>query len=217
MPLNPNAPRAPTVACALGVVALATPGAAAAHFLLMEPAASLKQDQRGDPQKLGPCGGTTANPGVTSKAVTEVRGGDKLHLKVQETIFHPGHYRVALAVNGEAELPADPETVTRETPRGPWSVSAKIEQNPRPPVLADGLFRHTFRLAPGLFWETDVTVPNINCDACTLQVIQWMAEHGYNADGGHSYHHCATVKITANPARPIDRRWPRQTAPLTSR
>lgn len=28
-----------------------------------------------------------------SKAV----GGQKLHIKVQETVYHPGHYRVALA------------------------------------------------------------------------------------------------------------------------
>ena len=45
-------------------------------------------------------------------------GGSKLHLKVQETIYHPGHYRVALAVNSRNELPADPMTVERMTERG---------------------------------------------------------------------------------------------------
>jgi hypothetical protein len=35
------------------------------------------------------------------------------------------------------------ETTTRESPRGPWSVSAKIDPNPKPPLLTDGLFVHT--------------------------------------------------------------------------
>jgi hypothetical protein len=196
---------------ATGALMLA-PAAASAHFFLVEPANQLVQRPNGDPQKLGPCGGTSADPGTPSNAVTEVRGGDKLHLKIQETVFHPGHYRVALAVNSTAELPADPETATRETPRGPYSVSAKIDAKPRAPVLADGLFNHTYRLAPGLFFESDVRIPNINCSNCTLQIIQWMAEHGYNRDGGYSYHHCATLKITANPRLPLDRGWPRQTA-----
>ena len=27
-------------------------------------------------------------------------------------------------------------------------------------------------------WETDVTLPNISCKRCTLQVVQFMAAHG---------------------------------------
>jgi hypothetical protein len=34
-----------------------------------------------------------------------------------------------------------------------------------------------------------------------------MAEHGYNKDGGYIYHHCAVLRITADPAKPIDTRW----------
>ena len=32
-----------------------------------------------------------------------------LHVKVQETVYHPGHYRIALAVNSPTELPVDPK------------------------------------------------------------------------------------------------------------
>lgn len=196
---------------ALGsVIAIATPAAALAHFILLEPASWLVANRLGDSQKLGPCGGTSADPGTPTGVVGQARGGDMLKVRVQETIFHPGHYRVALAVKSRDELPADPETVTRDTPRGPWSVSAKIDPNPAPPVLADGLFVHTEKPAAGQIFEADVKLPNINCEKCTVQVIQWMAEHGYNKDGGYTYHHCADVKITANPALPIDRRWPGQ-------
>jgi hypothetical protein len=51
-------------------------------------------------------------------------------------------------------------------------------------------------------------VPNINCPRCVLQVIQFMAEHARNQDGDYSYHHCAIVTITADPAKPLDNRWP---------
>ena len=194
----------------LGAVAVLAPAAAMAHFYLHEPAQWIAQNPLGDPQKAGPCGGQGANAGTPTGAITAVRGGDTIHLKIQETVFHPGHYRVALSVKSRAELPADPETVTRDSERGPWSVSAKINPKPKPPVLADGLFVHTTAPAKGSFHEADIKLPNINCDKCTLQVIQWMAEHGRNADGDYSYHHCADVKITANPKLKIDKRWPGQ-------
>src|SRR5262249_12422845 len=148
------------------------------------------QDQRGDPQKLGPCGGTTANPGQASKAVTTLTGGAKLHIKIQETVYHPGHYRVALAGETLEGRPAAPQTLTKGRARGPPAVSASFKDSRRP-VLVDGLFLHSVRPAAGAsqFWETDVRIPNIDCAACTLQVVQWMAEHGYNTDGGYTYHH----------------------------
>lgn len=179
---------------------------ASAHFIMEAPAASLVQNAIGDPQKLGPCGGTSQDPGTATGAVTRLTGGSTLHLKLREAVFHPGHYRVALA-RTEAQLPADPETVTRDGPRGPISVSAQIAMNPAPPVLADGLFQHTTPPAPGSFWETDLRVPNVDCEGCRLQVIQWMGEHGYNPDGGYSYHHCATVSITRNPDLATDDEW----------
>jgi hypothetical protein len=186
--------------------------AADAHFVLMEPSASLMQNNLGDPQKVAPCGGqsadpvrgTAANPGVPSNAVTKLTGGSQFHLKIQETVFHPGHYRVALARTASA-LPVDPVVTTRDTERGPRSVSAVIQNPPAAPVLVDGLFAHTEK-ATGL-WEADIAIPNITCADCVLQVIQFMAEHGKNLDGDYSYHHCAVVQITADPSKPMDSRW----------
>lgn len=178
---------------------------ASAHFVMESPAASLEQNAIGDPQKLGPCGGTLQDAGTPTGAVTELTGGGTLHLKLREAIYHPGHYRVALARTA-AQLPEDPETVTREGPRGPLSVSATIAEVV-PPLLADGLFQHTERPAPDTFWEADLTVPNVDCKGCMVQVIQWMAEHPGVAEGGYSYHHCATVNITRNPDLETDGAW----------
>ena len=96
----------------LGLCLAAIPAAVSAHFKLVEPASWIVEDERGDPQKAGPCGGTNTNYGTPSYAVTKVTGGQKLHIKVLETIYHPGHYRIALAVNSPLELPVDPETAT---------------------------------------------------------------------------------------------------------
>jgi hypothetical protein len=194
-----------------GVAALVigtAPVVAADHFRLLEPASRLVENKLGDPQKLGPCGGTSANPGEPTGIVNQAVGGSKLHIKVQETIYHPGFYRVALAVKSLDELPPDPVAVVKETAKGPWSISGAIQSNPQMPVLADGLFLHHAR--PVDPYDTDVQLPNINCEKCTLQIVQFMEDHGYNKDGGYTYHHCADIKITADPAKPIDKAWPGQ-------
>jgi hypothetical protein len=198
--------------CALAVaVVLST--AAHAHFVLISPAASLVQNRLGDPQKIAPCGGvsanpgrgTPANPGVPSGAVTNVKGGTMLPLLVQETIFHPGHYRVALA-RTMAQLPKDPVVTTADSGRGMRSQTAEIQNPAMPPVLLDGIFAHTER--PAQNFEAEIPIPNITCQNCVLQVIEFMADHpGIAVDGGHSYHHCAILNITADPQKPIDKRW----------
>jgi len=188
---------------------LAVPMVGSAHFKLLEPASWLVEDNRGDPQKSGPCGGSNTDWGKPSYAVTKVTGGSSLHIKVQETIFHPGFYRVALAVNSPTELPPDPNAEVRQGDRGPISISGAVQNPAQIPVLADGLFVHKERptgtMAP---WETDVKLPNISCRTCTLQVVQFMEEHGFNNPGGYTYHHCAMLQITPDNSKPIDAGWP---------
>ena len=180
----------------------------AAHFKLVEPVSWLAESDRGDPQKAGPCGGSNTDWGKPTYAVTQAIGGSKLHIKVVETIYHPGHYRVALAVNSPTELPVDPKATTEQTERGPRSVSAEIMNPVQMPVLADGLFPHQAKVDAPL--ETDVPLPNINCRRCTLQVIQFMEQHGANNPGNYTYHHCAIVQITADAKKPIDAAWPKE-------
>jgi hypothetical protein len=192
----------------VAIVAAAAAPIARAHFRLIAPAGWIVEDMRGDPQKIAPCGGIAGNPGTPTNAITRIRGGQKLHISIEETIFHPGHYRIALARSRDL-LPPDPEPVVQETPRGMRSSGAFIAKNPLPPLLADGLWAHTERPAAGttLKWETDIDIPNITCEKCTLQIIQFMAEHPGVREGGFSYHHCADLQITADPAQKIDPRF----------
>jgi hypothetical protein len=192
------------VAFALALIPVATQ----AHFKLLAPTSWLIENDLGDPQKAAPCGGTNADFGKPTYAVTQATGGSALHIRVQETIYHPGHYRVALAVNSPTELPADPKATTMDSDRGPRSVSGEIMSPVQPPVLADGLFVHQAKSdAP---FETDVTLPNISCRRCTLQVIQFMEQHAVNNPGMFTYHHCATLQITADPKKPIDAAWAKE-------
>src|ERR1700733_7469411 len=180
-----------------------------AHFRLLAPASWIEENQLVDPQKAAPCGGTNADYGKPTYAVTDVKGGTAVHVKVQETVYHPGHYRIALAVNSPTELPIDPKATTMTDDKGKvMSVSAEVMNPVAPPVLVDGLWPHDDHMLRTL--DTDVTVPNINCRSCTLQVIQFMEQHPVNNPGQFTYHHCAVLHITADPAKAIDAAWPKE-------
>src|SRR5213592_4207357 len=103
---------------------------ASAHFKLLEPASWLIENDRGDPQKAGPCGGSNVDWGKPSNIVGKAVGGQKLHVKIQETIYHPGFYRIALALNSRNDLPIDPEAQTKPSEKGPVSVSATVAPSP---------------------------------------------------------------------------------------
>lgn len=180
-------PRVITFA-ALAAAALAA-GPARAHFILQSPKAMTEQNQLGDPQKAPPCGDN--GNAVPTGEVTAFKGGDTVTITIDETIFHPGHYRVAIAVNDPSELPEPPPVTPADTACG----SAPIDDAPSFPVLADGVLVHTDPFGgPQSF---DVTLPaDLDCDHCTLQVIQFMSNHGLNNPGGCYYHHCATISVT---------------------
>jgi len=170
------------------VAAFLVPAATQAHFILQSPPAAHEQDNYGDPQKAPPCG--DAGNAVATGEVTAYQAGDKLTITIDETIFHPGHYRIALAVNDISELPEVPPVTPNNTPCG----TAPIQNPPVFPVLADGVFEHTEPFAQPQ--SIDITVPDgVNCDNCTLQVIQFMSNHGLNDPGGCYYHHCANLAI----------------------
>lgn len=195
------------VGIALGLTLV--PVTADAHFRLLAPASWIEENQLGDPQKAAPCGGTNTDYGKPTWAVTDVTGGSLLHVKLQETVYHPGHYRIALAVNSPTELPVDPVAQTMTDDKGRvMSVSAPVMDPVAPPVLADGLFSHDDHVMHT--FETDVRIPNINCKHCTLQVMQFMEQHPVNNPGGFSYHHCAVLHVTADPKKPLDAGWAKE-------
>ena len=185
-----KSPRRSVVLCVLvlGASTWGLLGTAHAHFNLIAPppADSATDGGKGAP----PCG-----PTMPSNVVTKVQGGHPLAISITEYVFHPGYYRFALSINARSELPADPAVMVKNG----QSVSATIESPAVFPVLADGMFQHTTSMP--MFTGT-IPLPNITCAKCTLQVIEFMAEHGLNVGGGYFYHHCADLQITADPSLP---------------
>lgn len=167
-------------------------GVSQAHFVLNDPPAATEQNDLGNPQKAPPCGDDGS--ATATNIVTAYQAGSTITVTIDETVYHPGHYRIALAVDDISELPDPPPVTPGDTPCG----SAPIDPNPAFPVLADGVFEHS-----AMFGESqsiDITLPDdITCTNCTLQIIQFMSNHGLNNPGGCYYHHCATISIDDEP------------------
>ncbi|MET0793767.1 MAG: SCE4755 family polysaccharide monooxygenase-like protein [Polyangiaceae bacterium] len=186
---------------AVGVVFLVLPATAQAHFNLLAPPSSNTGNATEGGKGAPPCGPDSA----ASSSPTAVQGGQTLTLKINETVFHPGFYRVALALKSRADLPADPvvlgANMTVLPITGPGNSVSADSSATAFPVLANNLFASHTATGPQ---QADIKIPNINCDKCTLQVIEFMAQHGPNPGGGYFYHHCADLKITADPNQPLD-------------
>ena len=175
---------------AAGAVILA-PARAEGHFVLQAPASWAEQDGNGNPQKTAPCG--QADPQITAvptNAITSFRPGQTITVTIDETTFHPGHYRLLLSTTGPAGLPADPVATEPGT-----CVGLDIQDPPVFPVIADGMLPHTDPfVGPQSF---QVTLPSdVTCTNCTLQVLEFMqADTGGN--GNCYYHHCANITIAS--------------------
>lgn len=185
----------------VGVIgALAVPVVAQAHIHLTQPL-SRTDNTLGDPQKTRGCG----DPGVTRIAtrVTTYKSGQTITVKWAETIAHPGWYRISFQPNGETfRIPPasngnagdgtasnyPTEDLTGMTdPGGTGSL-----------ILKDRI--------PTATLQYDVTLPNIACTNCTLQVIMVMTNNKpYDADAvgdataGDIYYQCADITLAQDP------------------
>jgi hypothetical protein len=160
------------------------PTAAIAHFVLELPASAYPQDPNGNPQFTSPCG---VDPGTApTGATTSFAPGATIDVRIDEIITHPGHYRVAIAVNDEDELPPDPVV----TPVGLDPCGSVVVMDPPVfPVLADGVLSHSSPFSgPQTF---QVTLPAVSCARCTLQVIEFQTNHSAPC----FHYHCAELRL----------------------
>jgi hypothetical protein len=177
----------------LAVVFLIAVGrGASAHFELQQPACWMSQDSFGAPEKLGPCGNEAG--GTPTNMVTAFQSGQTITVTINEVIYHPGHYRIAMSVNDRSELPAEPTVTAGATPCG----SVPVMSPPVFPVLADGVFDHSSPFSSPQ--SIQIKLPDgVTCSKCTLQVIEFMSDHGLNNPGGCFYHHCADFSLQSSP------------------
>jgi hypothetical protein len=170
----------------LGAMVFGTAAQARAHIRMTAPTA------RHDQLKLGPCGAGPDDPRGTN--VHTFRPGQALTLTWEETVDHPGHYRIAFDEDGQDDF-VDPKSFD--------------DRSGGPGVLVDGIPDR----AGGGTYSQEVTLPDVECDNCTIQVIQMMTDKPPYASGGNDlYYQCIDVVLRADapedptgaPATPSD-------------
>lgn len=153
---------------------------AQAHIAMMSPT------PRYSDLKYGPCGRGGAMDVRTNK-VTTFKPGETITVTWQETVPHPGHYRIAFDPDGQRFT--DPTSFT--------------DVAPRMYVLKDDIADKT-----GTQMYTDtVTLPNIECTNCTLQLLQVMTDKAPYGNGDDLYYQCADIVLRADrdmAAQPAD-------------
>lgn len=130
------------------VVLSLLPCAARAHFDLVYPAS------RYETLFGTPCG---ANPDTGRANVTTLSSGATITIRWTNTITHPGHFRISFDADGQDfSIPAAPDDFYTD----PNVVADDIPSNTGDP-------NRSFSL----------TLPDIECDNCTLQLLQVLTDH----------------------------------------
>lgn len=177
--------------------------------------AMYEQGQLGADTKKGVCG----NPdGVPTGAVFTYKPGETISVSLAEYIRHPGYFRIAFDAEGYDDF-VDPRWIVALDPEGraggcpiDGSDQCRIGDQAtdgdffnNETVLMDNLNPHVRETAQSSYtWE--VTLPDLECDDCVLQIIQVMEDpagtaHGvYNTttqnDQNDVYHQCIAIVLS---------------------
>lgn len=152
---------------------LATAADALAHIQITYP------PQRTSSQKTGPCGAAGSTRGDT---VTVLAPGSTITVRWDETIQHPSHYRISFDMDGDDDFvdPADYD-----------------ERYSNDAVLVDDIGDESG--GTPLPYEQTITLPDVECDNCTLQLVQVMYDKPPYGDGNDLYYQCADLVLTRDP------------------
>jgi uncharacterized protein (TIGR03382 family) len=145
---------------------------------LVEPASAHIEMEKPNPvtvdQKVGPCGD---GPHVRGDDVAVFDPGQTITVKWHETVHHPGYYRISFDDDGDDsfEDPATPgDAYTNDT------------------VLLDEIADEAGRAE----YSVEVTLPDIECENCTLQLIQLMTDKPpYQPGTNDIYYQCADLAL----------------------
>jgi hypothetical protein len=166
------------------ILTFATPGQAEAHVCMDFPISRVGPECTfRSPQKIGPCpvAGRTEHVNV-------FRPGETITVRIRETINHPSHYRIAFNPDGDEF-------------QDPLAIDDIGTHHPH--VLLDGI-----EDAPEAEQTVEITFPNIECENCTLQLIQVMYDKQANGFGGANggpddnddlYYSCADIALRGEP------------------
>ncbi|MFN8644517.1 MAG: SCE4755 family polysaccharide monooxygenase-like protein [Candidatus Binatia bacterium] len=171
-----------TVLAALTLL-LSCTSPASAHLALVHPPSRYGEDVL----KEGPCG---LRGGGRGDAATELEPGAQLRVVWNEYVDHPGHFRIAFDADGDDDF-VDPVCLSDCATRTP-----AIALYGDPSVLLDGIAD----TPDGGEGSAVVTLPDVECERCTLQVIQVMYDKPpFATPGNDIYYQCADLILRRRP------------------
>ncbi|HLV21087.1 MAG TPA: SCE4755 family polysaccharide monooxygenase-like protein, partial [Polyangiaceae bacterium] len=170
-------------ATALGLSLTFGAATSSAHLDLTAPPPRLSGTAGGFQLKSGPCG-QSAN-GRTDQ-VTVFEPGATITVEWTEYLDHPSYYRIAFDVDGDDDFPIrqNMDDVVRQG-------DDPEAENPVGGVVLAYVYEE-----PNLeTYSAQVTLPDVECETCTLQVIQFMYDKlGNNMDDEY-YFQCADIAL----------------------
>ena len=182
---------------------------ASAHISLAQGGTHLSRYGDGE-IKDGPCGRAGGARGTN---IYTYAPGETITVSVMETIPHPGYFRIAFDVDGDDDFvdpySIDPIDPLRPCPFDQFDHCGQADLFNTDAVLMDNLDPHSGGLF-GTLHTWQVTLPNVECSNCTLQVIQVMEDtvHGPYAPKGTEpevgyvediYHQCIDLVLAGAP------------------
>jgi MYXO-CTERM domain-containing protein len=185
---------------------------ASAHISLEQAGTHLSRYGDGN-LKDPPCGLAAGTRGTN---VYTYAPGQTIQIALSEYIPHPSYFRVAFDDDGDDDfvdpVSIDPIDPTRACPFNLADQCGASDYYNNATVLPgmDDLYPHLLSdTTPGKIYTFDVTLPDVECDNCTLQIIQVMEDvvHGaYNTVPGDPndfpyiadvYHQCIDLVLQA--------------------
>ena len=173
-------------------LAVTLSGAVASAHISIDDGGTHRARYPASEQKNGPCGRLNGTRGTN---VYTYEPGQTITVKFKEVIPHPSYFRFAFDVDGDDgfKMPASitPIDPTRACPYNAADQCGTSDFYNTPEVLPnmDNIGRHLANQLPANgIWEFQVKLPDVECDNCTLQLIQVMEDviHGaYNPAPGH--------------------------------
>jgi len=159
---------------------------AAAHLALRYPPSRYGDNVL----KTAPCG---VVGGLRSIHVTTLEPGATIEVVWDEYVDHPGHFRISFDAAGDGDF-MDPPCLSGCNSRTPEIASYSNET-----VLLDHIADTPF----GGEGRAKVTLPDIECDNCTLQAIQVMYDKPpYTLPGDDIYYQCADLVLRRSAPTP---------------
>jgi hypothetical protein len=172
-----------TACISAAAISILSTGWAGAHVSLTDPPPRLAGDAGGTQLKVAPCG---QNQNGRTDTVTEFLPGETITVAWDEYINHPSYYRISFDVDGDDDFPirADMDSVDPDTD-DPESV------NP----VGDVVLAYVHEDPDMGNYSVEVTLPNVQCENCTLQLIQFMYDKVGNNSDDEYYFQCADIAL----------------------